>query len=79
MLIECVDVCIGLARKKVRKETSIASRHGTLLFSDQNGVDNFVNYQLKGAKSVVQVTVTVFICYLLQVCGTVSVHYWCLA
>ena len=61
-----VDACFGLARKKIRGETSTASRYGTLLFGDQNDVDKFVNnYQLKEPKSAVQVTVTVFICYLL--------------
>ena len=42
-LIESVDACFGLARKKARGSTTIASRHGDLLFSDQDDVDNFVN------------------------------------
>ena len=44
VLIESVDACFGLARKKDRGQYSLISpRHGDLLFSDQNDVDNFVN------------------------------------
>ncbi|XP_028417977.1 uncharacterized protein LOC114542684 isoform X2 [Dendronephthya gigantea] len=54
-LIECVDACFGLARRKGKGDTSISSRHGTLLFSDQDDVDNFVdNYEHTKEKSVQQ-------------------------
>ena len=33
MLIECVDACFGLARKKNNNQMSIAPRHGILSFS----------------------------------------------
>lgn len=56
VLIECVDACFGLARKKIQNQTSIAPRHGTLLFCDQDDVDNYVNnYQMKQGKTSVQV------------------------
>ncbi|XP_028412906.1 uncharacterized protein LOC114535788 [Dendronephthya gigantea] len=55
VLIECVDACFGLARKKYRNQSSIAPRQGTLLFSDQDDVDNYVNnYRLKNGKASIQ-------------------------
>jgi hypothetical protein len=56
LLIECVDACFGLARKKTWNQTSIVPRHGTLLFCDQDDVDNYVNnYVMKQGKTSVQV------------------------
>ena len=46
----------GLARKKAKGRNRISSRHGDLLFSDQDDVDNFVdNYPHCGNKSPDQV------------------------
>lgn len=56
MLIESIDTCFGLARKKAKGENTISSRYGDLLFSDQDDVDNFVdNYPHCGQKSLDQV------------------------
>lgn len=56
MLIESIDACFGLARKKAKGGNTISSRHGDLLFSDQDDVDNFVdNYPHCGQKSLDQV------------------------
>lgn len=55
MLIESIDTCFGLARKKAKGGNTISSRHGDLLFSDQDDVDNFVdNYPHCGQKSLDQ-------------------------
>jgi uncharacterized NAD(P)/FAD-binding protein YdhS len=63
ILIESLDACFGLTRRKGRGDISIASRHGTLLFSDQDDVDNFVdNYEHTKAKSLPQVMGDNFIC-----------------
>ncbi|XP_028414296.1 uncharacterized protein LOC114537451 [Dendronephthya gigantea] len=54
-LIECVDACFGLPRRKGKGDISISSRHKTLLFSDQDDVDNFVdNYEHTKEKSQTQ-------------------------
>ena len=42
-LAESIDACFGLARKKAKGGNTISSRHGDLLFSDHNDVDNFVD------------------------------------
>ncbi|XP_068674926.1 uncharacterized protein [Montipora foliosa] len=55
ILIESIDACFGLARKKAKGGNTISSRHGDLLFSDQDDVDNFVdNYPHCGQKSMDQ-------------------------
>lgn len=55
-LIESVDACFGLARKKAKGGNVISSRHGVLLFNDQDDVDNFVdNYPHCGNRSFEQV------------------------
>lgn len=54
VIIESVDACFGLSRKKAKGGNMISSRHGDLLFSDQDDVDNFVdNYPHSGNKSEV--------------------------
>lgn len=56
VLIESMDACFGLARKIAKGGNKILSRHGDLLFSDQDDVDNFVdNYPHCGNKSADQV------------------------
>ena len=58
-----MDASFGLARKKTKNEISISSRHGLLLFSDQDDVDNFVNnYELKADNAAIQVRF--YNCYL---------------
>lgn len=55
VLIESMDSCFGLARKIAKGGNKISSRHGDLLFSDQDDVDNFVdNYPHCGNKSADQ-------------------------
>ena len=47
--MESVDACFGLARRKVKDRNIISSRHGDLIFSDQDNVDNYVdNYPHTG-------------------------------
>ena len=59
IFIESLNACFGLARRKGRGDTSISSRHGTLLFSDQDDVDNFVdNYEHVKTKQLAQVMKT---------------------
>ncbi|XP_068758181.1 uncharacterized protein [Montipora capricornis] len=55
ILIQSIDPCFGLARKKAKGGNTISSRHGDLLFSDQDDVNNFVdNYPQCGQKSMDQ-------------------------
>ena len=44
-IIQCMDACMGLARKTAKGEkfSEMEPRHGTLFFHDQDDVDNFVN------------------------------------
>ena len=61
ILIESIDACFGLARKKAKGGNTISSRHGDLLFSDQDDVDNLVdNYTHCGQKSMDQVYCVTF-------------------
>ena len=49
ILIESVDVCFGLARRKAKGGNIISSRQGDLIFSDQDDMDNYVdNYPQTG-------------------------------
>ena len=49
ILIESVDACFGLARRKAKGGNIISSRQGDLIFSDQDDVDNYVdNYPHTG-------------------------------
>lgn len=43
VLIESMDACMGLTRKKAKGTNVGQPRHGTLVFSDQDDVDNFVD------------------------------------
>lgn len=43
VLIESMDGCFGLCRKKDKGHDLGTPKHGTLLFADQDDVDNFVN------------------------------------
>lgn len=54
VLIESMDACMGLARKKCKGSSGlIEPRHGELFFSDQVDVDNFVdNYGKYGEKNI---------------------------
>ena len=57
-IIECMDGCFGLVRKKSASTNICPSRHGLNMFADQDDVDNFVeNYT--NAKSAIAVS-TVF-------------------
>ena len=38
-----MDGCFGLSRKKDKGHNLGTPKHGTLLFADQDDVDNFVN------------------------------------
>ena len=64
-----MDACFGLARRKGRGDTSISSRHGTLLFSDQDDVDNFVDNYEHVKKQAPQVTNMPVYLDFLQVAG----------
>ena len=44
-----MDACFGLTRRKAKGGNIISSRHGDLIFSDQDDVDNYVdNYPHTG-------------------------------
>ena len=50
-MIESLDACMGLARKKKKGGGLVEPRHEELMFSDQTDVDNFVdNYGKEGIK-----------------------------
>ena len=42
-IIQSMDACFGLSRKKAKGCSLGSSRHGNLLFADQDDVDNFVD------------------------------------
>ena len=44
MLIECMDVCFGLSRKKSQGEGLSTPKHKDLLFGYQDDSDNFVDH-----------------------------------
>ncbi|XP_028519375.1 uncharacterized protein LOC110253726 isoform X2 [Exaiptasia diaphana] len=51
VMIESLDACMGLARKKKKGGGLVEPRHEELMFSDQTDVDNFVdNYGKEGIK-----------------------------
>ena len=43
ILIQCMDACFGLVRKRCQGQICGEPKHGTLMFSDQDDVDNFVD------------------------------------
>ena len=55
VLIESMDGCFGLCRKKDKGHNLGTPKHGTLLFADQDGVDNFVNSYGKAGADMAQV------------------------
>lgn len=53
ILIESMDACFGLSRKKCQGLKSIGvPKHGQLMFADQDDVDNFVNGYCERASEV---------------------------
>ena len=74
-LIESIDACFGLARKKAKGGNAISSRHGDLLFIDQDDVDNFVdNYPHCGRKSMDQVYCITFPLFILDFHYIILLH-----
>ena len=55
VLIESMDGCFGLCRKKDKGHNLGTPKHGTLLFADQDDVDNFVNSNGKAGADMAQV------------------------
>ena len=55
VLIESMDGCFGLWRKKDKGHNLGTPKHGTLLFADQDDVDNFVNSYGKAGADMAQV------------------------
>ena len=55
VLIEGMDGCFGLCRKKDKGHNLGTPKHGTLLFADQDDVDNFVNSYGKAGADMAQV------------------------
>lgn len=56
ILIESMDACFGLSRKKCQGLKSIGvPKHGQLMFADQDDVDNFVNGYCERASEVSKV------------------------
>ena len=55
VLIESMDGCFGLCRKKDKGHNLGTPKHGTLLFADQDDVDNFVNSYGKAGADMEQV------------------------
>ena len=55
ILIESVDSCFRLARRKAKGGNIISSRHGDLIFSDQDDVDNYVHNYLQTGKTAEEV------------------------
>ncbi|XP_028411851.1 uncharacterized protein LOC114534588 [Dendronephthya gigantea] len=49
-IVECMDGCFGLVRKKSAGTDIYPSRHKTTMFADQNDVDNFVQSYTANAK-----------------------------
>ena len=75
ILIESIDACFGLARKKAKGGNTISSRHRDLLFSDQDDVDNFVdNYTHCGQKSMDQVYCVTFPLFILDIHYIIPQH-----
>ena len=44
VLIECMDACFGLSRKKSQGSGLSAPQHKDLFFGDQDDMDNFVDH-----------------------------------
>ena len=44
ILIECMDACFGLSRKRSQGCGFATPKHQDLFFGDQNDVDNFVDH-----------------------------------
>ena len=55
VLIESMDGCFRLCRKKDKGHSLGTPKHGTLLFADQDDVDNFVNSYDKAGADMEQV------------------------
>ena len=55
VLIESMDGCFGLCRKKDKGHNLGKPKHVTLLFADQDDVDNFVNSYGKAGADMEQV------------------------
>jgi hypothetical protein len=56
ILIQCMDACFGLVRKRCQGQIYGQPKHGTLMFADQDDVDNFVDNYSATATSVDEVT-----------------------
>lgn len=57
-VLESMDGCFGLVRKKSAGVTLIPSRHNLTMFADQNDVDNFVDTYTESAKHATVVRCT---------------------
>ena len=56
-----MDGCFGLCRKKEKGHNSGTPKHRTLLFADQDDVDNFVNNYGKAGANLEQVKVYLYL------------------
>ena len=55
ILIESMDACFGLARRKRPGQTYDVPKHGTLFFADQCDIDNFIDTHSQKAEDVKEV------------------------
>ena len=61
VLIESMDGCFGLCRKMEKGHNLGTPKHGTLLFADQDDVDNFVNSYGKAGADMEQVKACLYL------------------
>ena len=71
VLIESMDGCFGLCRKKEKGHNLGTPKHGTLLFADQDDVDNFVNNYGKAGADMEQVKACLYM-YLTHCCRALT-------
>ena len=60
VVIESIDAFMGFARKKAKGANVGQPRHGTLVFCDQDDVDNFVNNYTEDATKPQEVMIFCF-------------------
>ena len=61
VLIESMDGCFGLCRKKEKGHNLGTPKNGTLLFADQDDVDNLVNSYGKAGADIEQVKACLYL------------------